>query len=388
MKITKATIDRFTLEPGHSERLEFDDHIPGYGLRLRAGDGKGPRYVFQYRNRRMSLGLCSATDPVQMRRRVSELYHRVQLGEDPAAEKAEARARSAETFGECVRTYLAWRRPQVRVKTYGDMARHLLHNLQALHSVNILDVDRRAIAAQLSRIATTTPTQANRTRASLSAFLNWAAGEGLVENNAALHTNKQGESEPRDRVLSGAEITQLFRALPDGEYGDILKLLLLSGQRANEIAWLVWSEIDFDRGVIELPPERTKNGRRHCLPMSDMMRAILEAQPHREGRALVFGAGEGGFSNWHRAKLELDAKLKISPWRVHDLRRTCATGMADLGVQPHVIEAVLNHVTGSKAGVAGIYNRSTYESEKRTALTLWADHVTGEPGKIVPIRRA
>ncbi len=102
---------------------------------------------------------------------------------------------------------------------------------------------------------------------------------------------------------------------------------------------------------------------------------VLETAPRIRGRDLVFGEGEGGYSGWSRAKKDLDEVAKVKPWRLHDLRRTCATGMADLGVQPHVIEAVLNHVSGHKAGVAGIYNRSTYAAEKRAALDLWAAHV-------------
>jgi integrase len=176
----------------------------------------------------------------------------------------------------------------------------------------------------------------------VSRFLNWAAGEGLVETNAARHVNKFKESGPRDRHLSNDEIRLLWRALPAGDFGDILRLLLLTGQREREISDLRWSEIDFERGVVDLPPNRTKNKRRHTIPMSSIVRAILKARPQQD-RALVFGNGTGGFSGWSKAKSRLDTALGIAPWRIHDLRRTAATGMAELGVQPHVVEAVLNH---------------------------------------------
>ncbi|MFY9835462.1 MAG: site-specific integrase [Xanthobacteraceae bacterium] len=163
-----------------------------------------------------------------------------------------------------------------------------------------------------------------------------------------------------------------------------MRLLILTGQRREEIGWLEWDEVDLDRRVIALPPERTKNKRLHELPLSTQARAILERQPHRKGRDHIFGIGNGGFSGWSDCKVHLDGAIldrrgrrakPMPDWRLHDLRRTAATGMAELGVQPHIIEAVLNHVSGHKAGVAGIYNRAKYADEMRSALQCWADHV-------------
>src|SRR5262249_38387049 len=160
--------------------------------------------------------------------------------------------------------------------------------------------------------------------------------------------------------------------------------------RREEIAALRWSEINFDRGIISLPAQRTKNHRSHEVPISDAARAILEARSRLVGRDFVFGEGQGGFSGWSRCKERLDARLQdtiADPWRLHDLRRSAATGMADIGIAPHVIEAILNHVSGHKASVAGIYNRSTYLPEKTEALARWADHVAaavaGHAPKIV-----
>ena len=394
MKITKANIDRLTLPKGKKDHIEFDELLPGFGVRLREGGSR--RFIFQYKvgakQRRMNLGNCAAIDSTTARKQAAELHAKVRLGEDPAGTKAESRRRAEETFGQCVKTYLTWQRRQVRQKTFVDIERHLVRNLAPLHGLHIARIDRRAIAAQLSRLAGRAPVQANRTRASLSKFLNWAAGEGLVESNAALHTNKVEERKPRDRHLSDAEIQAVWQALPQGDYGDILKILLLTGQREREIGDLRWDEIDFGRGVIDLSPQRTKNHRRHIVPMSVPVHAILEACPRQQDRGLVFGNGAGGFSGWSKAKTRLDEAVKIPVWRIHDLRRTCATGMAELGVQPHIIEAVLNHVSGHKAGVAGIYNRSSYEAEKATALAIWADHVVavveGRKTKVAPLKRA
>jgi integrase len=134
----------------------------------------------------------------------------------------------------------------------------------------------------------------------------------------------------------------------------------------------------------------------HLVPMSDSVSAILAAQEKINGRELVFGSGERSFSGWDKAKKKLDARLMVAgnvvpDWTHHDLRRTCATRMADLGVQPHIIEAVLNHVSGHKAGIAGIYNRAVYAAEKAQALTLWANHIAaitqGRADNVTPLAK-
>lgn len=393
MKLTEAAISKLSGKTTTGDIILFDDDLPGFGLRIRAGGSRN--WVFQYKlgpkHRRMTLGKYPALHPAKARETAAKLHAEVKLGNDPAGAKADKQAKAGETFGAILRTYLARRRGQVRASTYGENERHLDRNLQPLHRLRLDKVDRRAVAAQLARLTSEAgPTQANRTRASLSKFLNWCAGEGLVETNAAAFTNRNKER-PRERVLSNDELKTVWNALPTGDYGDIIKLLILTGQRANEIALLRWSEIDL-RGVIALPAERTKNRRAHFVPMSAAVRAILEALPRRDGRDFVFGTGQGGFSGWSRCKSRLDEAAKIPPWIVHDIRRSVATGMAEIGILPHVIEAVLNHVSGHKSGVAGLYNKSSYESEKTAALTRWAEHVLaiveGRKSNVAPMKRA
>jgi len=147
--------------------------------------------------------------------------------------------------------------------------------------------------------------------------------------------------------------------------------LLLTGQRRNEISKLRWSEVDLTRRVIVLAPERTKNSRPHEVPLSAQALAILERVPRRNSSDFLFA--ERGFTNWDRDKF--DQRLGIALWRLHDLRRTCATQLGELGVQPHHIEAILNHYSGHRAGVAGIYQRAKYSDEMRTALQRLADHL-------------
>jgi len=165
---------------------------------------------------------------------------------------------------------------------------------------------------------------------------------------------------------------------------------------------MAWSEIDLNRSLWQIPGARTKNHRTHVVPLPPMALAIIREVPHRKDNDYLFG--EAGFNGWSHAKHYLDARIaeerrkagNLEPmpaWWLHDLRRTCATVMADrLGIQPHIVEAVLNHVSGHKAGVAGTYNRAPYAAEKRTALSLWAEHVRTiiEDGerKVVPFREA
>ena len=176
-------------------------------------------------------------------------------------------------------------------------------------------------------------------------------------------------------MLTQDELRKLLPALT-GQFGDVVRLLLLTGQRRNEIGKLKRSGTDAKRGMIVPSPARTKNKRQHELPLSTQALAILARQPRRNSSAFVFGSTQSqGWSNWSRAKAELDQRASIADWRLHDLRRTCATEMAELGVQPHIIEAVLNHVSGNKAGVAGIYNRAKCADEMCSALQKCADHL-------------
>jgi integrase len=223
-------------------------------------------------------------------------------------------------------------------------------------------------------------TVANRARAALSSFFTWAMGEGLADINPVIGTNKAKEGGSRDHVLRDTELAAIWKACREDDYGRIVRLLILTGQRREEVGAMHWDEINLARAVWTIPRERTKNSLPHNVPLSDAALAILRSAPQRDGRALIFGDGAGGFQGWSKAKVALDnrvaqAEVKVRPWRLHDLRRTVATHLNDLGTLPHVVEAVLYHSSGHKAGVAGVYNRANYQQEKRGALHRWADHL-------------
>jgi integrase len=157
---------------------------------------------------------------------------------------------------------------------------------------------------------------------------------------------------------------------------------------------LQWSELDLDRGLLIIPGSRTKNHHTHQLTLPPAAISLLRATPRKSGRDYVFGSWGGAFSRWAWEKQAIDHRIlkageTVEPWRIHDIRRTVATGMAEIGVVPHIIEAVLNHRSGHKGGVAGIYNRATYEAEIASALHRWASQVLAivEVGNVVSLQR-
>jgi integrase len=401
IKLTNASVAGLKLPEGKSELLVFDDTLPGFGIRLRAGGKRS--WIVQYRigpqQRRLSLGTIEAVDSAEARKRAKDAVARVQLGQDPQAEKTAARAPKARemTLGDVVDRYLPYAERKLKASTYSGVVLHLRKHWQPLHAHEIQNLERRHVAAELGRIAASSgPYGANRSRAALSALFAWSIGEGLADANPVVGTNKATDEIARNRVLSGNEAGLIWRHAGAGQYGAIVRLLLLTGQRREEVAAMQWPELHIDEGVWSLPASRTKNGRPHDVPLSQPAIEILQGQVLQPGRDLVFGEGVGPFQGWSHAKSALDKRLQSAgmtvPWRLHDLRRTVATGMADLGVLPHVVEAILNHITGRKAGVAGVYNRASYAAEKRQALDLWAGHVLavpeGKAANVVPLRRA
>ena len=382
MNLTLTKIAQLKLAPGEKDRIWFDDSVPGFGYRLRESGSSA--WVLQYklgrRTRRITIATATAIPLGRARVLAGELHAKVRLGGDPAGEKRQAVARAAHTLGNLVEDYLAQQQTQLRPGSLREVTRHLRIHSAPLHGMSVDTIDQRAIAERLGAIEKGSGgVTANRVASSLSAMFAWGMREGRVASNPAASVHKRQER-PRERVLSDSELALIWRALGDDQYGAIVRLLLLSGQRLSEIAALRWDECDFASGVISLRSDRTKNHRPHDIPLAPTMKALLQAQPRREG--MVFGrGGERGYGALGHGKRALDARIaelnskSIPPWTHHDLRRTCATGMSNIGVQPHVVEAVLNHVSGHKGGVAGIYNKASYFAEKADALARWDNHI-------------
>ena len=391
MRLTKANIARLKVPEGKSESIVFDDDLPGFGVRIRAGGKR--TWIAQYRigakQRRMTLGTIKALDEGEARKSARTALSKSHLGHDPQMEKIERRAQAALTLDSVVEGYLSRAEARLKPRSFLEVRRHLRQHWGPLAEQALANVRRSDVSARLASIARDNgPFAANRARAALSALFSWAIGEGLADTNPVIGTNKAIDEISRDRVLSDEELSLIWRYAGGGAYGAIVRLLFLTGQRREEVGGILWRELRLADGVWSIDASRTKNGLAHDVPLSAPAIAILQARERRDGRVLVFGEGAGPFQGWSNAKSALDARVQkalreihgdgfaLKVWRLHDIRRTVATRMADLGVQPHVIEAVLNHVSGHKAGVAGVYNRASYAAEKRAALDQWAKHVT------------
>jgi integrase len=385
MKLTKATVEQLKLPSGKTEAIVFDDALAGFGLRIRAGGKR--TWITQYRlgskQRRVTIGTTETLGADEARRRARKMLSKVHLGTDPQLEKAEARAQVALTLGGTVNSYLgrhAARR--LKPKTFKDVERYLRRHWAPLLRLPVRRITRADVAARLAHIAEESGGYAaNRARAALSALYAWAIAEGLTDFNPVVGTRKSVDEPTRDRVLTDEELAAIWQHAGVADYGAIVRLLILTGQRREEVAAIAWDEVDLKGATWCIRSDRTKNSRAHDVPLAPQAVEILKALEGGEARPLVFGSRNGPFSGWSKAKASLDARLSAylgrapAPWRLHDIRRTVATRLADLGVLPHVIEAVLNHVSGHKAGVAGVYNRSAYAGEKRVALEMWAGHM-------------
>ena len=366
------------------KEIVWDKKLPGFGLRTRNGKRT---WVFQYRldgqDRRIKLG-----GPELSRDKARQLAQaekgklaaaRLGHGLDPAAERERRRAEEkpqskANAFASMIPVYLDARKSGLKDSTYEAQERHLNSHWRALHGLPLNGITRADVAASLATIAKGNgPVAANRSRATLSKFYVWAIGEGLCDHNPVVGTNKRDENDPRERSLSDAEAARVWLAAPDNDYGRILKLILLTGCRRTELGDLKWSEIDTEACTITLPRDRTKNHQQHVVPLSDAAMSILVNIEHRD-RDYVFGRTRaGGFSGWSKGKTDFDKVVKLKePWTVHDLRRTVRTGLGELGIQPHIAEAVLNHIPPK---LIRTYDRKKYESEKRAALDQWATHL-------------
>jgi integrase len=383
MKLDAKTVATLALA-GKRDVIFFDGQLTGFGYRLRLGaDGQVMRtWVVQYRRaggtRRMTLkGVLSAE---QARSMAAKLLARVELGEDPQGDKVERRDKDRVNLKSMIDEYVVQKQAQVRKRTMAEVRRYLTKDyFKALHGMPIDQITRKDVAARLVVITRERGTvSAVRARATLSAFFVWAMQSGLVEQNAVIGTLKPKDAKSRERVLSDAELTAIWRACGDDAYGRIIKLLVLLGARRDEIGGLCWcefSDLEGARPSWTLPASRSKNKRALTLPLMPTALAIVRQVPRMVSRDQLFGERAAGFTSWARNKPALDKRSGVTGWTVHDIRRSVATRMADIGIAPHIIEAILNHHSGHKSGVAGIYNRSSYEREVRAALALWEDHV-------------
>lgn len=392
MKLTKAAVA--VLKSDKPDQVFWDDELPGFGVRIR---GTTKRWYVRYRvglqQHNESIGDVRKVSLDDARRIARQRFAQIELGQDPAAVKAASRAAAAKaalTLGAVCNRYLDAKRGTIRPSTHHEAARYFGVQLASLRDQPLAGIARADVAAQLQIIAKVHGrTSAARARANLSAMYGWAIREGLCDSNPVLNTNDPTAGiKPRARVLSDAELRTVWNAAGDGDFGHIVKLLILTGARRQEIGSAKWVEIDFDTGVLTIPADRAKNGHALELPLPPAALEILRGIPRRGD--CVFGARGNGFTSWSIATAAFRQRL-TSPmveWTLHDLRRTMRTGLGRIGVPPHIAELLINHVKG---GVEAVYDRYSYAAEKRDALARWAAHVgavvEGRASNVVPMRQ-
>jgi integrase len=330
----------------------------------------------------MTLGRYPTLSLSDARKLASQALRRVALGTDPASEKASEKIvvqPRVRTFGGTVDEYVEkYARPKNRDwQTTRDIL--VREYVSAWAERPLASLTQEDVMRVIDRVVARSSTATGHNRfVYVRHFFNWCVERGYLEASPIAKLKPPPKAKDRDRVLTDEELGRILVAADQMQYpyGPMIRLLILTAQRRNEVAGMCWSELDLRAGEWSLAADRTKSARKHVVPLARAALNIICNIPGVHDDLLFPGRGTdtvaSGFSKW---KAQLDAISGVTSWRVHDLRRTAATGMARLGVAPHVIERLLNHTRGTFGGVAGVYNRFAYLPEMRAALELWAAHV-------------
>ncbi|MBO0663601.1 site-specific integrase [Jiella sp. MQZ9-1] len=381
-------------------RTDFwDDVVRGLVLRVSPTGVKAWTVVYSRESdgekRRVTLGKFPALSLEKARRKALDAVAAVSDGMDPAGDKRARR--EAMTVAELADLYVE-RYAKRNKKSWAEDERILRVDVLpmigrikavAVKRRDLLDIiDAKAEAGKL--------TQSTHILAVVRKMFGWAVDEEYLEVSPAAGIRPRAKPVQRDRVLSADEVRRIWKALPDAALRpvtvEVFKLLFLTGQRSGEVCGMRRGEVDLDKALWTIPSERTKNGLTHVVPLSPAALAVVERAMRRAGdeasAPLFTRTGEPLESNAIAKAAKLKLQILEERWTPHDIRRTVATMMGDIGILPHIVEAVLNHISGFRAGVAGIYNRAKYEPEKRRALAMWAEYldsvVERRPGKIAP----
>jgi integrase len=411
MRLTDENLHLCSLPDGVGDKFYFDDELVGLGIRCRRDiTGRVRRtWVVQYRSKqtgkqgRVSLG--SVDKPAQLsatraRQKAAELLVSVKVGDDPQKARKAVQKAHKELLLDCALRYLEDRRTGIVGKrpmsksTYLAAKRTFEKHFAALAKrpvALITDDDiRKGLRQVIERHG---KVAAINDKSNLSAFFSWAMREGIAKSNPTINAQALAVNAPRDRVLDDDEIRALWAACRDDDFGRIIKLLLLTGARRNEIGGLQWSEINLGTGVLTIPGTRTKSRKELRLALPAPALEIIRAVPQRADRQYLFGERGGEYSRWGYAKVELDKRLaeaghQFKAWTLHDLRRTCRTRLAALGIAPWVAEEVLGH-SSHRAGLIGTYNRHRYDVEIKDALAQWAKALAKiiEGGDVISFER-
>jgi len=387
--LTATAVERLRA-PARGQTDHFDQGYPGLALRVSYGGAK--TWVYFYRlfgkQKRLTLGRWPSMSLSAAREAWRDARKTIDKGESPQHQRPAA----ANTFAAVADEWL--KRDQAHNRSCALVQRIIERcALPVWAGRQIATIGRRDINDLIDGVVDRGAIiMARRLHAHLHRLFRWAVGRGIIETNPMAHLPKPGSEVSRDRVLTDAELAQVFKNTTKlrPPFGPIFQLLILTGARRGEITGLRWSEIKDD--TIIVGRERTKAGEVHSIPLSPQAVDIIKQLPRIGPSDFVFTLnGRNAVTDLSGSKERLDDITKIPEWHTHDLRRTAATGLQRLGINLQVIEAVLGHVGGSRAGIVGVYQRHSFDAEKRTALEDWAREVErivdGKPAKVLPLRR-
>jgi integrase len=383
MKLTQTRIEGLKCPPEKRDMLVFDGEQRGLGVRVTSSGGKTflAQYTIHGQKRRIPLGSCSAVSLAKVRDAARAIMGDVARGIDPAAERkksaAEARRKAAHDAMTVSALLLDWQSLHLATKRprYATEAVRALRNAFARYlDFPAADLGRAIVVKTLDTLALKGSTaMAARTAAYGKTAYGWAVKRGALPVNPFINL-PVAPTTRRERVLSDYELAALWRATDESRaFNNIIRFLILTGQRREEVAGIVWAELSGDLSTWTIPASRAKNGATHIVPLSAPAQELLRNVLVFDG--LLFPGLRGAFNGWSKSKSALDARSGVTNWRLRDLRRTMATGLQRLGVRLEVTEQILNHVAGSRAGIVGVYQRHDFASEKRAALEAWGDHI-------------
>jgi len=392
----KLTVKEVEAEKPADDRKEVPDaYLPGLYLIVQPSGKKSwaVRYRHGGASRKHTLGPYPLLDLKAAREAGREALRAAAEGRDPAREKKQTADSVGSAVAQFIERHVKRNYRPVPLKEAERLLR--LHVLENWGDRKIGEVTRADVRNMLDRIVESgSPIAANRVHSIVRKLFNWCVEQELVTASPCASMKPPAAETSRDRVLSDDELRHVWKAADQlgAPFGSIVQLLTLTGQRRGEVAGMEWGEIDLEKGLWSLPRERVKNDRRHEVPLSPQAIAILKGLPRISDRYVFSLNGTSPINGFGKNKDRLEDLIPDMPeWVIHDLRRTVASGMARLGVSLSVIEKVLNHVSGSFAGIVGVYQRHEFAEEKRTALEKWADHVgrlvSGKSAKVVELRR-
>ena len=383
MRLTVRSVE--TIRPS-AERREIPDGImPGLYLIVQPSGAKSwaVRYRHQGQPRKHTIGSFPTVDLKTARLLGGKALRAAAEGRDPGREKMLSRGAKVDSIDRVVENFFERHvRRTNRPRSAQETERLLrLHVLTRWRGRTVDEITRRDVLDVLDRVVDGgAPIAANRTLAAVRKFFNWCVARDILSASPCAGVKPPTAERSRDRVLSDDELRNVWQAADEvgWPFGPLVKLLALTGQRRDEVGRMQWSELDLDKQLWTLPAERVKNNQPHHVPLSDAALAVLKGAPQIVGSPFVFTTnGIAPSSAYSKNKRRLDALLPadISAWRLHDLRRTAASGMARLGINLPVIEKILNHASGSFAGIVGVYQRHSFADEKRAALQSWGNFI-------------